>query len=99
MIKEKIPELKKLYDEFKTSSAYVDRVAQAPVTKIFKEIIAETLKKEPITNQDFTDLIQIFKFNSTNENFDKKLIALVTDEAKREELSNQAYALEQPGYT
>lgn len=95
----KISELKTLFTEFKTSQAFADREAQKPVTVIFREILAEALKKNPITNQDYTDLIQIFKFNCSNDNFDAKLEALVVDKTKREDLSKRAYELEQPGYT
>jgi hypothetical protein len=99
MDRSKIPQFLKLFEEYKTTEAYKGREDQKTITPIFKEIIWEALKIEPFTNQQLTDFIHIFKHNSSDENFDKKLIALVKDVKKREELSAKAYEIYQPGYT
>ncbi|SFW90384.1 McrB family protein [Chitinophaga sancti] len=87
------------YSTFKTSEAYKQRMAQKTIVPVFRAIIWEVLKNEMLTNQHLTDLIQIFKFNCSNENFDNKLGALIADESVRKKLSEQAYKIGESGYT
>lgn len=87
------------YETFKDSDPYKERMAQKAIVSVFRAIIWEVLKNEKITNQHLTDLIQIFKYNCSDENFDNKLEALVKDEAIRAKLSEQAYEIGEPGYT
>ena len=61
------------YETFKGSDPYKERIAQKAIVPVFRAIIWEVLKNEKITNQHLTDLIQIFKYNCSDENFDNKL--------------------------
>ncbi|MDZ4668551.1 MAG: AAA family ATPase [bacterium] len=87
------------YKDFKSSDPYKERQRQKSITPVFREIIWETLKHEKLSNQHLTDLIQIFKFNCSNDNFDNKLDSLVEDEAIKNSLSLKAYEIAEPGYT
>lgn len=99
MNQEKLAEFVELYESFKPSEQYEERKRQKTITPVFKEIIKATLDHEPLANQHLTDLIQIFKFNCSNDNFDNKLEALVEDKKLRESLSEKAYEIGEPGYT
>lgn len=87
------------YKVFKTSSKYKDRASQKAIIPVFREIILQVLKNETITNQNLTDLIQIFKFNCTELTFDNKLEALVIDKEVRTKLSKNANEVGERGYT
>ena len=89
----------KEFKSFCSSDLYQKRKNQKAIVPVFKEIIKETLKHEKLTNQHLTDLIQIFKHNCSNDNFDNKIIALVKDKNIRENLSDQAYEIGEVGYT
>lgn len=88
-----------LHNEFKNSEAYLTRKNQVTFIPVFKDIITETLKKEKLQNQDLTDLIQILKWNCSNDNFDNKLQSLVGDPIVRKNISDKSYELEVRGFT
>lgn len=94
-----IKSFKDQYEAFKSSDAYKERDEQKAIVPVFRAIIGEVLKNEKLSNQDLTDLIQIFKFNCSNENFDNKLEALIKDPVIRNKLSEQAYEIGEPGFT
>ncbi|SMD44857.1 AAA domain (dynein-related subfamily) [Aquiflexum balticum DSM 16537] len=88
-----------LFEEYKNSDLYEEREGQKAIIPIFRQILAEALTIEPFTNQVLTDLIQIFKYNCTDDTFDKKLKALVLDEAKRKSIWDAAMEHYVPGFT
>jgi Cdc6-like AAA superfamily ATPase len=88
-----------LYEEFKLSDAFKERMAQKAIVPVFREIIREVLKYDKLTNQHLTDFIQLFKYNCTDGNFDNKLNALIKDVTVREKLSEQAYEIGETGFT
>jgi len=77
MNKEKLPEFIELYQSFKSSDSYKERMDQKAITPVLKDIIWETLQNETFTNQHLTDFIHMFKFNCSNQTFDSKLAACV----------------------
>jgi hypothetical protein len=95
----KIPEFKSLFEEFKQSDEYVSRQNQTVFAPIARRIIEETLKNEPIKNENLTGLIQTLKWNTSDDNFDKYLSLNVKDKLAHDEISNAAYAIEEAGYT
>lgn len=99
MNKEKLPEFIELYQSFKSSDSYKERMTQKAITPVLKDIIWETLHNETFTNQHLTDFIHMFKFNCSNETFDSKLEACVPNKETRQKLSDRAYEIGQPGYT
>ena len=96
---DKLTEFVRLYETFKPSDSYKERMEQKEITPVLKDIIWETLKNHPFTNQHLTDFIHMFKFNCSNETFDSKLEACVPNKDIREKLSERAYKIGQPGYT
>jgi hypothetical protein len=93
------PKFKELYDVFRKSDDYRDRVEQSAIVPINKEIIQETLKNDPLKNEHLTGLIQLFKHGCSNDTFDKYLDQNVADLTKVEEISEKAYEVNQWGYT
>jgi 5-methylcytosine-specific restriction endonuclease McrBC GTP-binding regulatory subunit McrB len=88
-----------IFNEYKATENYKEREEQRVIVPLFKEIISEALTLVPFTNQVLTNLIQIFKYNCSDETFDKKLEALVLDEEKRESIWNRAMEHYVPGFT
>lgn len=95
----KLPEFKTLYDEFKKTDAYATRLKQTSFAPIAKKIIEETLKNEPLKNEHLTGLIQILKWNTTDENFDKYLAQNIQNKELHDLISEEAYRIGEPGYT
>ena len=50
-----------LYSVFKQTDDYEERAIQFAVAEVYREIIVETLKNEPLLNVHLTGLIQMFK--------------------------------------
>lgn len=95
----KIPEFKSLFDEFKQTEEYELRSIQTAFAKVAKKIIAATLKNDPFKNEYLTGFIQIFKWGTTDENFDKYLAINVKDKEELAALSDEAYDTREFGYT
>ncbi|EMS33845.1 hypothetical protein C943_04164 [Mariniradius saccharolyticus AK6] len=79
-----------VFNNYKTTETYKEREGQKAIIPIFRQILSEALTIVPFTNQILTDLIQIFKYNCSDETFDKKLEALVLDEGKRKAILDAA---------
>lgn len=79
-----------VFNNYKTTETYKEREGQKAIIPIFRQILSEALTIVPFTNQILTDLIQIFKYNCSDETFDKKLEALVLDEVKRKAILDAA---------
>jgi 5-methylcytosine-specific restriction endonuclease McrBC GTP-binding regulatory subunit McrB len=88
-----------IFNEYKNSEAFQYREEQKAIIPIYRDIMAEALTIAPFTNQVLTDLIQIFKYNCSDETFDKKLQALVLDEKKRQSIWDAAEEHYVPGFT
>jgi hypothetical protein len=88
-----------VFTTYKVTENYKEREEQRAIIPLFKEILSEALTIVPFTNQVLTDLIQIFKYNCSDETFDKKLEALVLDEEKKESIWNRAMEHYVPGFT
>lgn len=99
MDKKKSLEFKLLFEKFKLSEEYEQRKQQLCFVNVAKEIITETIKNRPLTNEHLTGLIQMFKVDCSNENFEKYLKINISNEAKRNEISEQAYECGENGYT
>lgn len=94
-----LSQFKELYEKFKLTEAYKDRVNQSAVAPVLKEIIKETLKNDPFTNEHLTGFIQMFKFNCRPKSFSNYLHLNILDKAKQEELSEWMARVNQKGYT
>lgn len=88
-----------VFGNYKQTENYKEREAQRVIIPLFRDILSEAVNIEPFTNQVLTDLIQIFKYNCSDETFDKKLEALVLDVEKRESIWNRAMENYVPGFT
>ncbi len=74
-----LPEFKRKFEEFKQTKNYTDRIAQSAFGLVAKEIIYETLKNEPFKNEHLTGLIQMFKPNCYDNNFQRYLSQNIQD--------------------
>lgn len=99
MEKEKLAKFNILYNEFKQTEDYKERKEQSCVVPIAKDIIAETLKNEPLKNEHLTGLLHMLKADCSDENFEKYLVICIADDAAREQLKNRAYTCGENGYT
>ena len=88
-----------LYSVFKQTDDYEERAIQFAVAEVYREIIVETLKNEPLLNVHLTGLIQMFKNGCYQDNFDKYLELNVGDVARREEIAKKELEINQTGYT
>ena len=95
----KLGQFKELYDQYKLSSSYQERVNQFVVVPVFREIIKETLSNNPLTNSHLTGLIQIFKYNCSADSFDYYLEQNIPNKGRAIELSKQIKLINQKGYT
>lgn len=96
---ELLPRFQELYEAYKLTPFYQERVDQFIVVPVFREIIQETLKNEPLTNGHLTGLIQLFKYDCSDDTFDRYLALNISDSIRRNEISAKANLLTQPGYT
>jgi len=99
MHQEKLDTFKTLFEKFKTLPLYKERINQQAITPIFRAIIRTVLHHPALTNQHLTDFIQLFKYNSTQENIDRKLAALIPDEALCKRFREELMATGQRGFT
>jgi hypothetical protein len=95
----KVEQFKEHYKRFRNSEAYKNRKEQAVIVPVLRDIIKETLKNKSLENSHLTGLIQMFKNNTSNENFDRYLEANIPDKKRREALSERAYEIGVNGYT
>ncbi|KAF0128489.1 MAG: ATPase [Bacteroidetes bacterium] len=93
------PKFVELYDTYRNSEEYANRLKQFAIAAINKEIIQETLKNEPLLNEHLTGLIQMFKYGCTDDTFDRYLVQNIKDPIRRQEISKNAYYVNQWGYT
>jgi hypothetical protein len=87
------------YRQFSQSDEYRRRQSQKAIVPVLREVIRVTLNQGELTNQHLTDWIQAFKYNTTWQNFEAKLMALVKDDETRARLLDQCRASGQTGYT
>jgi len=99
MNKAKLPEFIAQFNEFKKTKDYTDRQRQYSFLSIARRIIEETLKNYPLKNEHLTGLIQMLKFNTSNDNFDRYLSLNVLNKEVHDEISNEAYENGESGYT
>ncbi|MGA3014367.1 MAG: AAA family ATPase [Bacteroidales bacterium] len=99
MRRELLPEFVSLFGKYKLSENYKQRLKQSAFTFLAKEIIAETLKNEPLKNEHLTGLIQMLKYGSKDDNFVKYLTTNVQDQQKHQELLEKTHNLNECGYT
>jgi hypothetical protein len=92
-------ECKKKFEEYKSSSDYQHRQQQSAFAKIAKDIISATLQNEPFKNEYLTGLIQMFKPDTTDKNFDKYLAINVKDKIVHDRIYKEAYEGAEYGYT
>jgi hypothetical protein len=88
-----------LYEVFRNTEDYVNRVKQFAIVRVNKEIIQETLKHDPLLNEHLTGLIQMFKHGCKDGTFDKYLEQNIADKIRRDEISEEAYEINEWGYT
>lgn len=98
MDESKIKEFKEMYEEYRKTDDYKKREEQIAIVPLFRDIIIETLKNEPITNHHLTGLIQMLRNGSKEESFQKYLTVNVASE-KREEFFKSFKDIDQTGYT
>jgi hypothetical protein len=96
---DKIEHFKTSFFEFRSSQEFQKRQEQKAILPLAKEIIEQVLKKEELSNQDLTDLIQILKYNCKPDTFNIKLNNLVLNEAIKEDLKSRKSVLGITGYT
>jgi hypothetical protein len=99
MNRNKIPEFKRLFEEFKKTPDYSFRKVQAGFASIAKQIIEETLKIEPIKNEHLTGLIQMLKAETSDHSFKKYLTQNISDSKIRERILKEKEQLGHTGYT
>lgn len=95
----KYPKFIELYDAYRNSEDYAERVEQFAIVEVNKEIIHETLKNDPLLNEHLTGFIQMFKYGVSNDTFDKYLAQNIKDSVRLQELSDMAYEIGKWGYT
>jgi hypothetical protein len=96
---ELIPEFVSLFNQYKQSNEYKSRQQQFVFAALAKEIILETLKNKPLKNEHLTGFIQMFKWETGDDTFDKYLLQNIADKKKHDEIYNKAYEIEEYGYT
>ena len=99
MNRTKIPEFINLFDGFKETEDYQFRIKQSAFTSLAKQIISETLKNEPLTNEHLTGLIQMLKAETSSNAFNKYLKINIHDAEIRQKLSDEMRQLGFTGYT
>ena len=88
-----------LFEAFKQTEDYSERMKQFEVVEVFREIIRETLKNEPLLNVHLTGLIQMFKNDCSDDNFDKYFEQNLKISPRKDEVFEMAKKLKYPGYT
>jgi len=99
MNESKLNQFKELYEQYKLSPFYKERVEQFAIVPVLKEIIRETLTNNPLTNSHLTGLIQMLKFNCSTDSFNQYLEQNIPNKARAAELSEQMKQINQKGYT
>lgn len=95
---ENIDKLKILFDRFKTSRNYLERVRNSQFCDIAKIIISQSLN-EKLTNEKLTGLIQIFKVKSSNSTIKKYLEINLPKQELIDEIYLKITSLDVRGYT
>ena len=95
---ENIDKLKILFDRFKTSRNYLERVRNSQFCDIAKLIISHSLN-EKLTNGKLTGLIQIFKVKSSNSTIKKYLEINLPKQELIDEIYLKITSLDVRGYT
>jgi hypothetical protein len=98
MNESKIKEFRELYEGYRKSDDYKKREEQTAIVPLFRGIIQETVKNDPITNKHLTGLIQMFKHGSKDNNFQTYLRNNAVPE-KSDELFKAFKEIGQTGYT
>jgi hypothetical protein len=91
--------IKILFNRFKQSKHYEDRIQQSSFSVIAKNIIIETLNSGDLTNEKLTSFIQMFKANCSLSNFKKNLFVLKLDIDFTKQTLKQFKELEKKGFT
>ncbi len=99
MNRSKIQEFIELFEKFKNTEDYKFRIRQSAFTPIAKQIIAETLKNDPLTNEHLTGLIQMLKAETSHATFSKYLEINIQNLDVRKKIYDDAKQLGFTGYT
>ena len=95
----KVPELKRLWSDFKNDAFYLERQAQLIFVPWAKSVIEETLK-QTLTNEKISTLLQVFDVRLKNiEVIKRYLPENIKDSVKREQLERLYKKNEQVGFT
>ena len=95
----KLELLSDMYEEVKKTDSYASYLKKLKTIPVFKKIIWETLKNDPIENDHLSGLIQLFKHNCSNETFDNYLERNIPDNKIRKIISDEAYSIGENGFT
>src|ERR1035437_9046368 len=98
----KVAQFKELFEQFKQTKEYKKRAHQFLVVPFLKEIIEETLKNPTgLTSQQLTGLIQMLRYDCSEDNFLKYVAVNIADINKRNEFIKRAdnYDEGEWGYT
>ena len=95
----KLELLSDMYEEVKKTDSYASYLKKLKTIPVFKKIIWETLKNDPIENDHLSGLIQLFKNNCSNETFDNYLERNIPDNKIRKIISDEAYSIGENGFT
>ncbi|MFW5804474.1 MAG: hypothetical protein ACOCWG_04530, partial [bacterium] len=91
--------VKNEFSKFKNSQYYQNRIKQSKLCPVFREVISETLKNNPLTNRHLTGLIQMFKAEGQKDNWEKYIAGNVQDKDKRKVLTERFFKIGITGYT
>lgn len=99
MKSENLQSLGILFDRFKQTSFFRERVRNTQFAGVAKSIISEVLESQSLSNEHLTAFIQIFKVNASITTIEKYLGDCKLDKIKTIEFCNQINSLEINGYT
>lgn len=96
---DKHSKIRQLFFLFRTSAEYNLRKNQLVFSQLAKNITAELLKDGVPNTFQLTGLIQMFKWQTSNDTFKKYLSACVNNKQKYDEFLAEFKAIGQTGYT
>jgi len=94
-----LEKFEKEYNEYRNSDDYKSRQSQSKFIEVAQMVIRELLKKEKISNEDLTALIQMFNVSCKKGTFQKYLKSLHFSEEIEKEIFNKYIEIGQCGYT
>lgn len=94
-----IEKFKQLFYEYKDSEQYEFRKKQFAFVKLAREVISETLKQSSLQNEHLTGLIQMLKWECTEETFERYIKQNIPDAGKQDKLITAYKTIGKIGYT